>query len=271
MIIQLLFSCLNALTTANGGAKDPYATIAEDGNIVVTNSQSLCAHAFVPMSSKQPTINQPSFFNFTARSNSPLSIVNVGAGTTGTSLIFQIFCAGFDLSSIHWGLNCHAGKRNYNWFKFFDQCIETRSKEAGCRSSHALGRIRLSSTPFVPFLMTFDSSSCLLSFLPVPLIPLLPPLLCPSLPLMHTNVAAIEENLLWAVDNMNTLSDYPWSNFLPEILALVPDVKVLQTLRDPVEWAKRRLQHHNPKICHVDLHGSPLIRHPFDIIGCLGK
>ena len=83
--------------------------------------------------------------------------------------------------------------------------------------------------------------------------------------------AAIEENLLWAVDNMNTLSDYPWSNFLPEILALVPDVKVLQTLRDPVDWARRRLQHHNPKICHVDLHRSEKTRHPFDIIGCLGN
>ena len=118
---------------------------------------------------------------------------------------------------------------------------------------------------------------------------------------------------------MNTLSDYPWSNFLPEILALVPDVIVLQTLRNPVDWAKRRLQHHNPKvhlccwlfnnvaccstcfftshsfptfhppalpltslfspisllpslpqICHINLHGSSKIRHPFDIIGCLG-
>ena len=140
MSIHLLLSCL----TADGGGDPPYATIVDNGSIVVTNSQSLCANAFLPITSTtnhNHQITKPSYFNFTARPNSPLSIVNVGAGTTGTSLIFQIFCAGFDLSSIHWGLNCHAGKRNYNWFKFFDQCIETRSKEPGCRSSHALGRI----------------------------------------------------------------------------------------------------------------------------------
>ena len=144
MSIHLL-SCLTVVQpTADGGVDPPYATILDNGSIVATNSQSLCANAFLPITS---TINhnhqiiKPSYFNFTTRPNSPLSSVNVGAGPTGTSLIFQIFCAGFDLSSIHWGLNCHAGKRNYNWFKFFDQCIETRSKEPGCRSSHALGRI----------------------------------------------------------------------------------------------------------------------------------
>ena len=156
MLIHLLSSCLNLLPTAST-IGEPYATIADDGSISVAYSRSLCANAFLPSSSKKAASNHhnhisklPMFFNFTDRPNSPLSIVNVGAGTTGTSLIFQIFCAGFDLSSIHWGLNCHAGKRNYNWFKFFDHCIEKRSKEAECRSSNALGRTDVSFSLSLP-------------------------------------------------------------------------------------------------------------------------
>jgi len=68
---------------------------------------------------------------------------------------------------------------------------------------------------------------------------------------------------------MHTLSDYPYSNFLPELLALSPNMMVLQTMREPEYWARSRLKHHNPKICHVHLHHSPKTRHPFDFIGCL--
>ena len=79
----------------------------------------------------------------------------------------------------------------------------------------------------------------------------------------------IEENLVWAVDHMHTLSDYPYSNFLPELLALAPNATVLQTVRDPAEWSRSRVAKHNPKICRQELHALPLVRHPFDLIGCL--
>ena len=188
MLIHLLSSCLNICPTAIS-IGEPYATIADDGSIAVTNSHSLCANAFLPpMSSKQSTFNRhnlPIFFNFTTRPNSPLSIVNVGAGTTGTSLIFQIFCAGFDLSSIHWGLNCHAGKRNYNWFKFFDQCIETKSKEVGCKSVTALGKSNDSFSHSLLSLASFPSSVALI-------------VVCSSLPLLALFFSFLMETFEYA-------------------------------------------------------------------------
>ena len=118
--IHLLLSCLLVLPTLNGGVGDPYATIANDGSIVVTNSKSLCANAFLPpnqvktISSSNNTqffVKPFSFFNFTAHPNAPLSIVNVGAGTTGTSLIFQVIgwltslCALFNSCLLIYPLN----------------------------------------------------------------------------------------------------------------------------------------------------------------------
>jgi hypothetical protein len=43
---------------------------------------------------------------------------------------------------------------------------------------------------------------------------------------------------------VNALSDDPFVNFFPEILSLVPDVKVLHTLRPPLEWSRRRVEEH---------------------------
>ena len=214
--------------------------------IIVTNKNSWCINSFHPHLPIQP-LNRTSYFRFTKRPNTMLSIVNVGSGTTGTSLIFQIFCAGFNLISAHWSDRClpslalhstnlpptlriHQNnsidslveliQSNYfSWFKIMDTCIVQKLKEKQCTSQAML--------------------------------------------------ELIKQSLLWASDHMHTLSDYPYSNFLPELLALSPDMIVMQTMREPEYWARSRLKHHNPKICHIDLHHSPKTRHPFDLIGCL--
>ena len=223
----------------------------EDGTFVnntitVTNKNSWCINSFHPHLPMLP-LNRSSYFHFTQRPTTMLSIVNVGSGTTGTSLIFQIFCAGFHLISAHWSDRClpslalhstnlpptlriHQNnsidslveliQSNYfSWFKIMDTCIVQNSHETQCTSQAML--------------------------------------------------ALIKQSLLWAADHMHTLSDYPYSNFLPELLALSPDMMVIQTMREPEYWARSRLKHHNPKICHIDLHRSPMTRHPFDLIGCL--
>ena len=217
-----------------------------NNTITVTNKNSWCVNSFHPHLPRLP-LNHSSYFHFTKRPNTMLSIVNVGSGTTGTSLIFQIFCAGFHLISAHWSDRClpslalhstnlpptlriHQNnsidslveliQSNYfSWFKIMDTCIVHSSHEKQCTS--------------------------------------------------HAMLELIKQSLLWAADHMHTLSDYPYSNFLPELLALSPQMMVLQTMREPEYWARSRLKHHNPKICHIGLHQSSKTRHPFDFIGCL--
>lgn len=43
---------------------------------------------------------------------------------------------------------------------------------------------------------------------------------------------------------LQVVSDAPYPHLVPEIMALVPDVQVVLTLRDPMEWAKSRVRHH---------------------------
>ena len=186
------------------------------------NSSSRCARAFAPPAAAALTARQERFRPLLAVAARPaplLSVVNVGSGTTGTSLVFHVFCAGYRWKSTHWSMSCNADNDRANWFKFIDNCIQQQSRTVECSSARTL--------------------------------------------------EVIEENLVWAVDHMHTLSDYPYSNFLPELLALAPNVTVLQTVRDPVEWSKSRVAKHNPKICREELHALPSVRHPFDLVGCL--
>ena len=183
-----------------------------NGTIVVENRTSWCAHSFTPyftqLDARPP--NSSSYFHFRIRPNAILSIINVGSGTTGTSLIFQVLCAGYKLNSAHWTDHCiipadvyttspallnnthsdRTGSKStaiaavstavpsdwFSWFKMIDSCVVKKSRETQCTSQAML--------------------------------------------------ETIKQNLIWAVERMHTLSDYPYSNFLPELLALSPHVQV---------------------------------------------
>ena len=67
------------------------------------------------------------------------------------------------------------------------------------------------------------------------------------------------------------LTDSPSDVLLPEIISMVPHIKVIATYRDPKKWGARRLRTHGPTqlICRPELWNLPTVLHPFDIIGCL--
>ena len=175
-----------------------------NNTIIVTKKNSWCINSFHPHLPQLP-LNRTSYFHFTKRPTTMLSVVNVGSGTTGTSLIFQIFCSGFHLISAHWSDRClpslalhspnlpptlriHQNNNSidrlveliqsnyFSWFKIMDTCIVYNSHEKQCTSQAML--------------------------------------------------ELIKQRLLWAADHMHTLSDYPYSNFLPELLALSPNMMV---------------------------------------------
>lgn len=69
--------------------------------------------------------------------------------------------------------------------------------------------------------------------------------------------------------NYQALSDTPMDAFFPELLLMNPRMKVIMTLRDPVDWSKEKLskQNHLNFMCNPHLWGK--IRHPFDYLRCL--
>lgn len=65
-------------------------------------------------------------------------------------------------------------------------------------------------------------------------------------------------------------TDTPVSEIFMDLIGLRPWKFVMATYRNPSEWAARRLAEHNQGlICHPSLWDSPVVFHPFDIIGCL--
>lgn len=70
--------------------------------------------------------------------------------------------------------------------------------------------------------------------------------------------------------NFEFVSDFPFGEIFPDLLLWVPNLIVISSLRDPMIWAKRRLEEHgNTPICHPSLWNHALVYHPFDIIACL--
>mmetsp|Transcript_24533 Transcript_24533/g.36108 ORF Transcript_24533/g.36108 Transcript_24533/m.36108 type:complete len:198 (+) Transcript_24533:70-663(+) len=65
------------------------------------------------------------------------------------------------------------------------------------------------------------------------------------------------------------ISDTPVDMLFPEIYSSANTVSVVATLRDPIAWARRRLeQHPNTLICRPELWQASVL-HPFDVVGCL--
>ena len=52
-------------------------------------------------------------------------------------------------------------------------------------------------------------------------------------------------------------SDVPYSSFVPEIVAMSPDTRFVITMRDPLEWARRRFETHpNDPLCKPGYAGN---------------
>ena len=50
--------------------------------------------------------------------------------------------------------------------------------------------------------------------------------------------------MLFLISRVDALMDVPYVNFLPELIALVPHVKLTNTVREPRVWASKRLFEH---------------------------
>jgi hypothetical protein len=67
------------------------------------------------------------------------------------------------------------------------------------------------------------------------------------------------------------LHDVPYTNFMPQILALAPNITVVHTLRNPIVWAVRRLKTHfdGSIICARDIMTRKNISSYFNLFECM--
>lgn len=183
--------------------------------------------------------------------NMNTTIINIGAGTTGTLFIHDIFC------------NIHLNALNYDSIKLCnnnDNDNELYYKNRNT-TTFLYRNIQYNKKAFKLFNDTvgFQTylSSCISSNSDK----------C-SIPDILSNVKAMIINIAMKFDS---LSDSPIDIFAPELLALNPNLKVVFTLRDPYHWTKKRIQRfmQSTIICNPTLWGNPMIRHPFDLLRCL--
>lgn len=73
-----------------------------------------------------------------------------------------------------------------------------------------------------------------------------------------------------AASGVVALSDSPYAYALPELLALVPGLRVVQTLRDPDAWvARRRAKHPRETICAAAAVTAFKLESHFEVLRCL--
>ena len=70
---------------------------------------------------------------------------------------------------------------------------------------------------------------------------------------------------------LEAISDSPVDFLFQEIFSLAPSALVIQTLRNPHVWAKKRMHYHGRSeiVCKQDLWTDRHVRHPFDVLGCM--
>lgn len=160
-----------------------------------------------------------------------LKVVNCGSGTTGTHSVYDSMCE-YNYKSVHFRLSC-----NYQ----NDTSPEVKAKRSSLEQWHV------------------KTTRCVLSSSSKQG--------CETKQILAKLRKALEETL----SVVDFITDSPTDVLLSEILAYIPQIKVIGTYRHPGSWAKRRMRTHGTTqlICRPELWSDPSILHPFDIIGCL--
>jgi hypothetical protein len=144
--------------------------------------------------------------------NATLKILNAGFGTTATSTVRDMLWEK-EMTTLHWKRyrsKLRGKERNRTQKlheKFLDVVFEMRNCTLAYRNYESKGR-----SPD-----------------------------CETEKFKNLLITGLKELIS---NGVNAVSDTPFVNFFPEILSLVPDVKVLHTLRPPLEWSRRRIHVH---------------------------
>jgi len=160
--------------------------------------------------------------------NATLKVFNAGLGATGTHAFHQEMCAA-GFKSLHWAQSCNDVPQD---------AIDAHSK-----LFELWGMIRKCAKG------DLDPKSHL----------------CEAHRLAH----GIRHNIRKVVTSgVEAISDAPYTHFAPFVLKLVPDVRVVQTLRSPTIYAQKwtHFQRHDPICLHPAVSGG---QSHWDFFGCL--
>lgn len=133
--------------------------------------------------------------------NATLKVVNAGLGKTGTHAFHQEMCAA-GLKSVHWNLVCNG--------------VPHAAVEANLRILRLYTVLKKCAAG--EYERTHDSCNA------------------------QTYVEKMRRDLTELLSSgVEALSDSPYTDYVPFMLQLVPRLRVVQTLRDPEDYAQRRL------------------------------
>jgi hypothetical protein len=144
--------------------------------------------------------------------NATLKLLNAGFGTTGTTAVHEMIWKD-GMATLHWQ-NFHSNLRGseknrvHNLQKGLWEII---FKMSDCREAYRKNTDKGRSSD------------------------------CETEKFARVLMAVLKELIS---NGVSTLSDTPFVKLFPEILSLLPDVKVFHTLRPPLEWSRRRIEQH---------------------------
>lgn len=129
-----------------------------------------CLLFFIPMTLCEDCITYLSGIQFSSIHVTPASrfvihaetlrVVNFGAGTTGTTTLYNIMCNSYAVPSLHFRRICHSTASNplMHWYTHVVRCASSVTPIAVCQSGHLLSRLQLA-LQRVATTMTFVTDS----------------------------------------------------------------------------------------------------------------
>jgi hypothetical protein len=174
-----------------------------------------------------------------------LKYLNSGAGTTGTRSLFRFFCSQWNVESLHYAVHCRRSLTKESNENSKRNSPETLTQTSALRNK---------------LLMWYNHlTKCTVN----------PRNNCTS----NEILTSLRERLPSILTDYVFLSDTPIDMLFLEIYAAMKfQVRVFATLRQPMNWASRRVEEHpNTLICRQELWNQSSVYHPFDILGCLSS
>ena len=178
-----------------------------------------------------------------------LKLLNAGSGTTGTGGLKKILCNDLHLRSIHHMDRCESGQRlpgHINrlvaWKSELLCCLGYADANYHNHQKHQRRCQKLQSRRGPE---------------------------CSALRILQKLEDAMHQAV---IDRpLEALSDSPADFLFPELFALSPHALVIQSVREPHMWARKRIHFHERSeiICRENLWQVKEIRHPFDVLRCM--
>lgn len=218
--------------------------------LLPTNSN--CSGAFLP----EPLERRKavSLLNLTAVKGATLRAVGGGLGTTATHAIHNIACAG-GMVSMHWTSMCNM--YNETTRSSVHKVLDLYQRLKGCTSGHAGAMIAR---------MSWDESQLKYDYAPYIALDPSDRLCDPEVWRQEMRSALVEV----VTSGVEVLTDVPYPYLIDELVVLVPDLVIMQTLRDADTWAQKRFAEHGgaDTMCRRPGESATQATHGFHIVGC---